>query len=77
MSRIRIIRQNVFQMTQTEFAKLLGVRQSAISQLEARDALPSRHQQIIRTKAAETGIEWRDEWFFSPPSVPVHREAAA
>ena len=63
-------------MTQTEFAKLLGVRQSAISQLEARDSLPSRHQQIIRTKAAETGIHWRDEWFFSPPSVPVYRETA-
>jgi DNA-binding transcriptional regulator YiaG len=56
-------------MTQTEFARMLGIRQSAVWELESRDALPARHQITIRNEAIKRGLEWRDEWFFHLPEA--------
>jgi transcriptional regulator with XRE-family HTH domain len=56
-------------MTQTEFARMLGIRQSAVWELESRDALPARHQITIRKEAAKRGLTWRDDWFFETPEA--------
>jgi DNA-binding transcriptional regulator YiaG len=69
MSRCKHIRTTVFGMTQTEFARMLGIRQSAVWELESRDALPERHQHTIRNEAIKRGLEWRDEWLFQQPEA--------
>lgn len=67
MSPIRHIRREIFKVTQTEFASLVGVTQATISRWEGGVAPSLDDMQRIRDAAAKRKIRWRDDWFFSSP----------
>ena len=67
MSPIRHIRRNVFKVTQSEFAALVGVAQATVSRWEKGVAPSLDDMQAIRSAASERKIRWRDEWFFAAP----------
>lgn len=67
MTAIRHIRRQIFQVTQAEFAELVGVAQATVSRWEKGVAPSLDDMQAIRAAAAERKIKWRDEWFFSSP----------
>ena len=68
MNALTHIRANVFQMTQREFAQVIGASQSTVSRMEKGELfLDTRHQKKIRAIARERGVEWQDSWFFEEP----------
>jgi transcriptional regulator with XRE-family HTH domain len=75
MSTIRHIRREIFQVTQSEFAALVGVTQATVSRWETGVAPSLDDMQAIRLAAAERKIEWSDEWFFAVPT-PTQESAA-
>lgn len=67
MYPIRHIRKNIFKLSQTDFAQLAGVTQSAVSNWENGGSLKSSEMSNIRFAARHLGISWKDEWFFETP----------
>ena len=64
MSAIRHIRTRIFEATQSEFAALVGVKQSSVSRWENGVAPSLDDMAAIRDAAKARGIDWRDDWFF-------------
>lgn len=68
MNAITNIRKNLFAMSQTAFADMLGVTQPVVSDMERTGRVSIRHQQTIRDEAVKRGIEnWSDSLFFEVP----------
>ena len=67
---MRIIRKQVFQVSQAEMAAITGASQATVSRWENGELEPNReHMAAIREEAARRKIKWRDEWFFSPAAI--------
>lgn len=77
MNAIKAIRTKVFEVTQTEFAEIAGVKQSTVSRWENGVAPTLDEMRTIRQAAADRGIEWEDSWFFVPPAESETKVAAA
>ncbi|WP_367928106.1 helix-turn-helix domain-containing protein [Aquamicrobium sp.] len=81
MTAIRYIRREIFKVTQSEFAALVGVGQATVSRWESGVAPSLDDMQAIRSAASERGIEWQDRWFFEPathePATPVSEPEVA
>lgn len=64
------IRQNVFQLSQTAFAEIAGVKQPTVSRWENGEFEPNRDElERIRAAAIQSGKEWSDAWFFEAPQT--------
>lgn len=65
MSVMRAIRRVVFDVTQSEMAKIAGVGQATVSRWENGEQEPSRAEMLrIREEAAARKLRWDDRWFF-------------
>ena len=65
MNPLAFIRRHVLQVTQTEMARLTGVRQATVSRWESGELEPSLDQmQRIRAEAIRREVPWDDRWFF-------------
>lgn len=71
MNAIKAIRKHVFRVTQIEFAAIAGVQQSSVSRWENGVAPTLDEMAAIRRAAAERGLPWTDEHFFTPASAPA------
>jgi len=66
MNAIRFIRTKVFQMTQAEFAAVVGVKQYNVSRWETGNSPTLDEMSAIRSAAKGRALPWSDEWFFAP-----------
>lgn len=64
MNAMRHIRKDIFRVSQTGFAKIIGVNQASISRWENGVAPSLEDMRAIRKAAARHGIPWDDRWFF-------------
>lgn len=65
MNTLRLIRTNVFGVTQTAMAEIAGTRQATVSRWENGKLKPSLEQLVrIRKEAQRRGLKWNDSWFF-------------
>lgn len=71
MNAIRYIRTKVFQMTQAEFASVVGVKQYNVSRWETGSSPTLDEMGAIRASAKERNLPWNDEWFFEPAGTGV------
>lgn len=63
------IRVFVFQLSQTEFARLIGTGQNTVSRWESGESEPRLHHiATMRTAARERGLNWDDRWIFESPA---------
>ncbi|CAN1564722.1 Cro/C1-type helix-turn-helix domain [Caulobacteraceae bacterium] len=71
MSPIRFVRSVVLGLTQAEFARLLGVREAAVSKWETGRVvdLPigSKIRPAVLKIVEERGLPWQDSWLFEVP----------
>lgn len=69
MNYLKRIRTEIFEVSQAEFARIAGVSQPTIHRWESDEHAstpPLQEMNNIRSAAIKRGIDWRDEWFFSP-----------
>lgn len=75
MNALKNIRKNIFNVTQSEFSKIAGVSQAAVSRWENGVAPSLEEMKAIRSAAQERGINWQDAYFFEAltplPTVPL------
>ena len=65
---IKHIRQEIFGVNQTVFAKIAGVTQATVSRWERGEFDPRGDElAAIRQAAIERGLPWNDKWFFEAP----------
>jgi transcriptional regulator with XRE-family HTH domain len=83
MTPIRHIRKHVFNLTQAQFAAVIGVGQASVSRWEDEEntAEPTRAElRAIRDAAVARKLPWDDSWFFDAPSqdniAPAGEKAA-
>jgi hypothetical protein len=70
MNPVTYIRQKVFGCeTQEAFADILGTTQASVSRWERDERIPGHRQSLVRDKARERGLDWRDEYFFEVPAA--------
>ena len=73
MSQIQRIRQEMFGLSQKDFAVLAGITQPTVSRWERGECAPTlKELSRIRDAARERGLDWDDRLFFESP-----REEAA
>lgn len=81
MHPLAYIRRIVFNMTQVDFARVVGVTSMTISNWERNISQPTRVQMAtIRTEALARKLPWDDRWFFQAPApigVPQPQPGAA
>lgn len=82
MNTVKYIRKNIFKVTQSDFADLVGVTQATVSRWEKDNetASPSLiDMRAIREAAQKRGIRWNDTYFFTalPPMRNSKKERAA
>ena len=66
MSNLKHIRDDVFGVTQAEFAAIAGVTQATVSRWERGEFLPGMPEMIrIRAEALSRNLEWDDGLFFA------------
>jgi DNA-binding XRE family transcriptional regulator len=62
---MRRIRQDVFGVTQVQFADIAEVSQAQVSRWESGVREPNLDQlKRIRAEARRRGLKWNDSWFF-------------
>lgn len=71
MNEIRHIRKALFDVSQTDFAAILGVAQSTVSRWERGVAPSLEEMRAIRRAAFEREIAWNDSYFFQIPMEAV------
>lgn len=65
MNALRLIRTNVFRVTQVEMAEIAGTTQATVSRWESGALKPSLLQlKRIRAAAHRRILKWNDAWFF-------------
>lgn len=65
MNNLRLIRTNVFGITQADMARIAGTQQATVSRWEHNKLKPSlEHLLRIRQEATKRGLAWNDSWFF-------------
>lgn len=75
MNAIRYIRTKVFQMTQAEFAAVVGVKQYQVSRWETGNSPTLDEMSAIRSSAKARELPWSDEWFFVPATSEAENAA--
>lgn len=69
MHPLHYVRVHVFELTQVEYAKALGVSQQTVSRWDTGKADPPRSSLMkIRDLARKRKISWDDSWFFVVPN---------
>lgn len=70
MNPLLYIRKSLFELTQVEFAALVGTSQATVSKWEAGELEPDRaHMDRIRRAAARRRLDWDDRLFFEVPKA--------
>lgn len=65
MNTILYIRKHVFDVSQSEFATIAGVKQSTVCRWEKDELFPSLDEmRAIRAEALARKKRWKDRWFF-------------
>mgnify|MGYP000563134573 CR=1 FL=1 len=67
MNQIKHIRKRVFQLNQSQFALVAGVKQPTVSRWEKGTPLSLDEARRIRDAAIAGGLLWDDSWFFETP----------
>lgn len=71
MNPIRFIRTQLFDLSQSEFANLIGRTQASVSRWESGGPFTNEDMAAIRSAALERDIAWNDQIFFEVP-LEVH-----
>lgn len=69
MSALKHIRIQIFGMTQSEFAALIGVGQATVSRWENGFSPSLDEMKVIREAAYARNVTWSDSLFFEHPEV--------
>jgi transcriptional regulator with XRE-family HTH domain len=64
MNPIRNIRTNLFRLSQSDFAALIGRTQASVSRWESGGPFTNEDMAAIRTAASNRNLEWSDRLFF-------------
>lgn len=68
MNPVKYIRTEVFGVSQSELARLLGRHHSRVNRWERAGYFPTHVQMRVRKLAMQRGIDWQDSWFFEIPT---------
>lgn len=70
MSPFLYIRKEVFRLTQSDFAAMVGADQATVSRWDRGLQHPDYARlQIIREQAKAKGLTFDDSWFFESPDL--------
>lgn len=68
MNPIRFIRTKLFNLSQVDFAALIGRTQASVSRWESGGPFTNEDMAAIRAAASERNLVWDDRYFFEQPA---------